>query len=146
LEHVQISVFKAGLEAATLDWYDHLRRLRKNSTRIVDILSYRIFILSGSPLVASPTIKVFHAYRRASCALHRYMKCSKLESQQYHLFRPQNTMWSWPYQLYAHFAHSKNQTVVLANILVTVVACSCVTILPMLIPRMQYSKYLMGCW
>jgi len=36
--------------------------------------------------------------------------------------------------------HSRNQTVVLAKKnLVTVVACSCVTILPMLIQRMQYS-------
>jgi len=35
--------------------------------------------------------------------------------------------------------HSKNQTVALANKLVTVVACSCVTIFPKLIQRMHYS-------
>jgi len=35
--------------------------------------------------------------------------------------------------------HSKNQTLVLANNLVTVVACSYTTIHPMLNQRMQYS-------
>jgi len=35
--------------------------------------------------------------------------------------------------------HSKNQIDILANNLVTVVACSCVTIFPKLIQRMKYS-------
>lgn len=126
MEHVQISVFKAGLEAATLERYDHPRRLRKKLHTNGGHFVIQDFHFIRKPLVASPTIKVFHAlllqlsanavsmdqvlqhqhmytnccYRHVSCALHRYMKCSKLESQQYHLFRPQNMMWPWPYQLY----------------------------------------------